>query len=786
MVCAVGMGGGGVFQFDFRKVVEMHVSGVSHVARIQEEPGCRKVDQYLGHVVVHGIAPDIGRFEGEGVLCLPFGKMERYQIVDLHVFEQQKGSGFIKTGSQFPDPLGKRDEKIRSLVLDESRGFSSCGKPNDPLRLHVKNQPQPGAFNAHQRHRGVGCARLDAERSRKLGGKVVRETGHPVVERDPDKHFLCLSWVQAEVCRRVAQAHPFREGLSDGHMESLLLFRNVVDKQGVCLFPYILTQYNHSQAQLIGGHQKCRAFEGGGQVDASGSLGPDVQSQVKGRLGEHALYLLRGMLRVFIKEQGHRPGHMGRGHGGATHPFVPSPRHGGIGQDARGEHIWFDLLSLGDWSAGTEVRHLIDQVRGPDRDGPGRNAWGAHGIITRACIAGRHHAHHPCQGGIVDGNGHGVVRAAGAADAGIHHIHPVDHALFDAAHDPGGIAVAFGMQHLIAHQAGVRSHSLQLSVGRHDAGHMGAVPVVVHGVAIVVHEVIAAQHLEPRAHAPAQVGVQVVDACVQDGHHHAASGDIVFGPYTVRPDHGHTFVEQGLHLGVAVHRLHIGQLPHPLYYPGICRQGHAVEGDLVGKPDGGFRFPGTLVAPILFGLQPAKVLPEAFMLLPDAPGGLPHGRQAGGLGIGLSLRDLPGQGWGCELHDVLTGGACSLDQGLHQAVARGNLDGNGPFRDEQGGLSAETGDQVTAGRIYGPGAGTGCRHGGRMVNRSVKLGFPVFDDRPAYRFILPGRVVFPSCLRKGLQRGGKKEQNQQHSSKRLLVRQGRSEGVLAGRHGRGC
>src|SRR2546430_13851879 len=72
------------------------------------------------------------------------------------------------------------------------------------------------------------------------------------------------------------------------------------------------------------------------------------------------------------------------------------------------------------------------------------------------------------------------------------------------------------------------------SVRADDAGDVRSVSVVVHRVAILVDEVVAADHARPFAERAAERGMFVVDAGVDDRHDHALAARAVLHPHLVR------------------------------------------------------------------------------------------------------------------------------------------------------------------------------------------------------------------------------------------------------------
>ncbi len=161
---------------------------------------------------------------------------------------------------------------------------------------------------------------------------------------------------------------------------------------------------------------------------------------------------------------------------------------------------------------------VVVLVAGGDGDDilAGCRVGGAGGVV----VPRRGDDDHATVEGVVDGILQGG-RAVVAAQAQVDHPRPVVGGVGDAADDVGVRACARGVQGLHGHHLGVVGDAgysyTVVGEGGDGAGDVGAVAVVVCGVAVVAHEVVPGDQLA------GQVGVGGVSAGVHDGDDHAAA-----------------------------------------------------------------------------------------------------------------------------------------------------------------------------------------------------------------------------------------------------------------------
>ncbi len=265
------------------------------------------------------------------------------------------------------------------------------------------------------------------------------------------------------------------------------------------------------------------------------------------------------------QDEGGGAGHVGRGHGGALVQAGPEAAElDGLLHDAVGIAVPVQIhVHL---AAGGGQGHLGPGV------GVGREAAiptvGGHGDhpglggrehdASHPVVAGGRHHHHVAIEGVGHGPGEGAA-AAGAAQGEVEHVGAGIHRGHDAPGDGDG-AAAPGPEHphrqdgRVGGHAG-RAHAVVGGLGD-GAGHVGAVPHIVPGPIVAVHEVEAGPQIVEA------VGPARGDARVQDRHHHAGTGgpgpgarradgvqvplEVVEGVVGAGQRHGH---EVGLGLG---------------------------------------------------------------------------------------------------------------------------------------------------------------------------------------------------------------------------------------------
>ncbi len=362
------------------------------------------------------------------------------------------------------------------------------------------------------------------------------------------------------------------------------------------LGPDSLAHIDHPEIQVVRPSHALGKV-GGDHLDAPASLGEGIPTQILGLLREDTLHDLWCPGGVQLQEQGRRPRHMGSGHGGAAHGLVAATRDGGIDRYTRCREVRLDGQVGPTGPTGAEVRHHILIVRSPHGQGASRASGGAQGGVVASRVARGHHADDAGVHGGVHGLGNGIIGVARPPEAHVEDLGPVIrgrilvriHGAIDAGDDGAVGPRAIGPEHLEGQELGSRRHAFERAVGRNDASHMGAVPIVVHGVPVPIDEVVAPDHLESRAETAPQVRVGVVDAGVDHRDSDALAIGSIVRPHLGRPDEGDAVGEGRLGGAVAEHPRHLGPLFQLLQGLGRNRGGQAVEGEAV-LAEGTFAF----------------------------------------------------------------------------------------------------------------------------------------------------------------------------------------------------
>ena len=212
---------------------------------------------------------------------------------------------------------------------------------------------------------------------------------------------------------------------------------------------------------------------------------------------------------------------------------VAEERHAPVGLRAEDPHagrahVHAGGAVVGERSPRAALRHRghADQVRLRERAGRVRDD-----VVVEARVAGRRHHHGVVRVGHVHGGGADRVRA-GTAQAEIDHVGAVLRREDDAVGHVGGESRAGGVKHAHGHDLGLRRHPghAQVVVGhrRRGARHVRAVELLVVGVVVAVHEVLAVDAAGAGPKVGQEVGVGQVHARVHHGDH--LSGPARAGP----------------------------------------------------------------------------------------------------------------------------------------------------------------------------------------------------------------------------------------------------------------
>ena len=129
--------------------------------------------------------------------------------------------------------------------------------------------------------------------------------------------------------------------------------------------------------------------------------------------------------------------------------------------------------------------------------------------------------------------------------------------------DPGQCPTAVAVQDLVRKEGDVRRDTGDRTRGADDAGHVGAVEVVVVGVGVAMDVVVTAHDAAATAEAAAEVGMVVVDPGVEHRDGLTGPGDRPTGRIAQVPDRGRAHVrdrvgERCVVLPVGIHPRHPG------------------------------------------------------------------------------------------------------------------------------------------------------------------------------------------------------------------------------------
>mmetsp|Transcript_77635 Transcript_77635/g.169999 ORF Transcript_77635/g.169999 Transcript_77635/m.169999 type:complete len:365 (+) Transcript_77635:2482-3576(+) len=222
------------------------------------------------------------------------------------------------------------------------------------------------------------------------------------------------------------------------------------------------------------------------------------------------------------------------GHRGAAQVLVVVARGGRIDRRARGSNVNSGLAIAG------EGGHLAQPGHASNRDDVvalvvGRVA--RHLVVVLAFVSSRGREKHSCSLGLCDCDGQ--ARVGATATPGVAgNLRAVRDGVVDRKDGVGGAAGASGIQELECHQSNTPpGHASNADAVATDAGNgsraVSSVHLVVHGIAVLVHEVGAVDVINPAVvvvvdavsgnfagvdpHLLAEILVGVVDASVDDG-----------------------------------------------------------------------------------------------------------------------------------------------------------------------------------------------------------------------------------------------------------------------------
>ena len=256
---------------------------------------------------------------------------------------------------------------------------------------------------------------------------------------------------------------------------------------------------------------------------------------------------------------GHRPrqgshaGYVRRGHAGPRIGGVAAARNGAVDRDARRGQV--DRRG----TIAAEIGEIVVMVGGRHREHVGQIIIGGImrvGIVVTGAVAGRRHEEDPGVAAGLNGVVHRrTIPAASPAIVGHPNVHavggPHHRGVVDRPNGIGNPPGSAGGEELQAHdRAGPvhAGHSLAVvACARDGAGHVRAVVVIVHRIAIIVDEIVAVDVVDEPVtvvvdtvsgdlagvgpNVGRQIGVSVVDAGVDHRHHNtaASSGDVPGG-----------------------------------------------------------------------------------------------------------------------------------------------------------------------------------------------------------------------------------------------------------------
>ena len=454
-------------------------------------------------------------------------------------------------------------------------------------------------------------------------------------------------------------------------------------------------------------------------------------------------------VRVGAAQEGGHGGHVGGGHGGAAPCGVAVAGDGAEDLAARG----VDLVLHGGVG-----RHVV--VGEAALHAPHVHAHNAHDVGQGGGVGGGDDGTAFVGHGVVAGGGHqhtaGVGRlqrvlhgdgGGAAAEGHVDDVRAVVVGVEDALGDLGLVEEAAGHTRLDGHELHVvgQTHHADVVVGGgDDAGHVGAVAVVVHAavasrlqidavdvvdvaVAVVV-DAVAGDLLGVDPDVVLEILVGVVHAGVDDGHHHAAvaAGGNAAGAQEI-PALLQVAAAQvplilaagvalhGLGHGVAVDEGGVGGGVHVV----VLRQHHVVQRADVGHDllhvagDGGDVPDAGGGVHELFKAGDAGADKGGVQLAAEAAGKLDHDLVAGVEAVvaGEFLREgqIVGDGQGV----VLVQRGCAAGGGLRRV--RFDVAGDGQLRAGQAdGRRVLVGDALTAGGGVGVGGGRRIGDGGRF------------------------------------------------------------------------
>ena len=453
-------------------------------------------------------------------------------------------------------------------------------------------------------------------------------------------------------------------------------------------------------------------------------------------------------VRVGAAQEGGHGGHVGGGHGGAAPCGVAVAGDGAEDLAARGvdlvlhggvgRHVVVGEAALHAPYVHAHDAHDVGQ-------GGGVGGTGKQALVGRTVVAGGGHQHAAGVGRlqrVLHGDGGGA-----AAEGHVDDVRAVVVGVEDALGDLGLVEEAAGHARLDGHELHVvgQTHHADVVVGGgDDAGHVGAVAVVVHAavasrlqidavdvvdaaVAVVV-DAVAGDLLGVDPDVVLEILVGVVHAGVDDGHHHAA---VAAGGDTAGAQEIPALLQvaaaqvplilaagvalHGLGHGVAVDEGGVGGGVHVV----VLRQHHVVQRADVGHDllhvagDGGDVPHAGGGVHELFKAGDAGADKGGVQLAPEAAGKLDHDLVAGveTVGAGEFLREgqIVGDGQGV----VLVQRGCAAGGGLRRV--RFDVAGDGQLRAGQAdGRRVFVGDAPTAEGGVGVGGRRRIGDGGRF------------------------------------------------------------------------
>ena len=453
-------------------------------------------------------------------------------------------------------------------------------------------------------------------------------------------------------------------------------------------------------------------------------------------------------VRVGAAQEGGHGGHIGGGHGGAAPCGVAVAGDGAEDLAAWGVDLVFHGVVGRHVVVGEAALHA-PHVHAHDAhdvgQGGGVGGTGEQAFVGHAVVAGGGHQHAAGVGRlqrVLHGDGGGA-----AAEGHVDDVRAVVVGVEDALGDLGLVEEAAGHARLDGHELHVvgKTHHADVVVGSgDDAGHMGAVAVVVHAavasrlqihavdvvdaaVAVVI-DAVAGDLLGVDPDVVLEILVGVVHAGVDDGHHHAAvtAGGDAAGAQEI-PALLQVAAAQvplilaagvalhGLGHGVAVDEGGVGGGVHVV----VLRQHHVVQRTDVGHDllhvagDGGDVPDAGGGVHELFKAGNAGADKGGVQLAAEAAGKLDHDLVAGVETVvaGEFLREgqIVGDGQGV----VLVQRGCAAGGGLCRV--RFDVAGDGQLRAGQAdGRRVLVGDALTAGGGVGVGGGRRIGDGGRF------------------------------------------------------------------------